>query len=133
MNKISTSLTERQYRKHNFEAAKIMRESMFIGSLLNNSESWINITKQDLDKIEKPDTMIQRNILGSSGYPSKAFMYMELGFLLSLKLVIMEKRLNFLQYILKESRSSMIKQVYETMKADHTKDDFFDLVKKDME
>ena len=27
----------------------------------------------------------------------------------------------------------MIKQVYETMKADHTKGDFFDLVKKDME
>ena len=50
-----------------------------------------------------------------------------------MKFVIIEKRLNFLQYILNKSRSTMIKQVYETMIADHTKGDFIDLVKKDME
>ena len=131
VNKISTSLIERPFGKHHFKAAQIMRESMLLGSLLNNSESWINVKKQDLEKLEKPDTMIQRNILGTSGNPSKAFMYLELGFL-PVKFVIMEKRMNFLRYILKESMSSMIRQVYETLKTDSTKGDFFSLVQTDM-
>ena len=35
-----------------FKAAKIIREIVLIGSVLNHSESWINITKQDLEKLE---------------------------------------------------------------------------------
>ena len=78
-NKISTTLMERPYGKHYFKAAKIMRESMLIGSMLNNSESWINLTKLDIETLEKPDTITQRNIFGNKGNPSKAFMCLELG------------------------------------------------------
>jgi hypothetical protein len=123
---------ERPFGRHHFKAAQIMRESMLLRSLLNNSETWINVKKQDLEQLEKPDTMIQRNILGTSGNPSKAFMYLELGFI-PVKFVIMEKRMNFLRYILKESMSSMIRQVYETLKMDSVKGDFFSLVQTDME
>ena len=76
--------------------------------------------------------MIQRNILCTSGNPSKVFMYLELG-ILPVKFVIMEKRLKFLRYILKESMSSMLRQVYETLKKDSRKGDFVDLIRKDME
>ena len=81
VNKISTSLVERPFGRHHFKAAQIMRESMLLRSLLNNSETWISVKKKDLERLEKPDTMIQRNILGTSGNPSKAFMYLELGFI----------------------------------------------------
>ena len=46
INKISTSLNERPYGNHHFKAAKSMRESMLLGSILNNSESWTNITQK---------------------------------------------------------------------------------------
>ena len=109
-----------------------MRESMLIGSMLNNSESWINISKKGLENLEKPDTMLKRNILSTYGNPSKVFMYLELG-ILPVKFVIMEKRLNFLRYILKESMFFMIRQVFETHKTESVKGDFIDLIKKDME
>ena len=86
---------ERPYGKHYFKAAKIMRESMLIGSMLNNSESWINLTKLDIETLEKPDTITQRNIFGNKGNPSKAFMCLELG-IIPVHFVIMKKRLNFL-------------------------------------
>ena len=53
VNKISTSLVERPFGRHHFKAAQIVRESMLLGSLLNNSETWINVKKQDLEQLEK--------------------------------------------------------------------------------
>ena len=70
VNKITTCLIERPYGKHTFSAALLMRESMLIGTLLNNSESWINLTTKDIESIEKPDVMLLRKVLGSSGNPS---------------------------------------------------------------
>ena len=35
---------------------------------------WINMTKKDLDDLEKPDTMVHRGILSKEGNPSKVFM-----------------------------------------------------------
>ena len=68
-----------------------MRDGLLLGSLLNNCESWINITKSDLDNLEKPDTMVQRNILTEYGNPSKVFMCLELR-VISVKFVIIEKK-----------------------------------------
>ena len=66
-------------------------ESMLIGSMLNNSENWINLTNLDIETLEKPDTITQRNIFGNKGNPSKAFMCLELG-IIPVHFVIMKKR-----------------------------------------
>ena len=51
-----------------------MREGLLLGGLLTNSESWINVKQKDLDALEKPDVILERRVLGTSGNPSKAFM-----------------------------------------------------------
>ena len=94
MNKISTTLIERAYGKHHFKAARLMTESMLLGSMLNNAESWININQTDLNNLENPDTILQNLILNTKGSPSKVFMYLELG-ILPVKYVIMKKGLSF--------------------------------------
>ena len=63
---------------------------MLVGSLINNSESWINLNKTDMKNLEKPDTILQKEILKTKGNPSKAFMYLELG-ILPVKYVVMKK------------------------------------------
>ena len=69
-------------------------------------------TQKFLENLEKPDTLIQRNIQLTSGNPIKAFMYLKLG-LLPARFLIME---NFLKYIIRGSFFFMIRQVYETFK-----------------
>ena len=59
-------------------------------------------------------------------------MSLELG-IIPVSFVIMEKRLNFLKYILEESMSSMLRQVYETLKKYSVKGDFIYLIEKDMD
>ena len=105
---------------------------MLIGSMLTNSESWINLTQQDLDKLLKRDTLLQKKLLSESGNPSKCFMLLELG-VLTVKYVIMTKRLTFLRYILGESISSMVGQVYSALKQESWKGDFVNLVQADLQ
>ena len=105
-----------------------MRETMLLGSMLNNAESWINIIIKDLETLKKPDTLLQRNILSTS----KVFMCLELG-LISVNFVIMEKPLSFLRYILTDSMYTMIRQVFEELKMESRKGAFVDLVKRDMD
>ena len=57
VNKIQTTLIERPYGKYPFKAAALMREGSILSSMLNNSEIWIDITKQDIDMPGKPDTV----------------------------------------------------------------------------
>ena len=44
----------------------------------------------------------------------------------------MKKRLNFLHYILKESITSTVRQVYDTLKHDSRKGDFYFIIQKDL-
>ena len=84
----------------------------------------------DITKLTMPDTMLHRQILSSTGNPSKVFMSLELG-VVPVRYVLMAKRLNMLHYILNESTSSTMYQVYEELKRDSRKGDFYSLIKKD--
>ena len=105
-----------------------MREGILLGSLLTNSESWINVTNQDISELEKPDTHLLRNVLDSSA--SKCFMMLELG-IIPVRFVLMKKRLQFLHYILNESTSTMLRQVYDTLKEESRHGDFVSLTQSD--
>ena len=131
VNKIVSSISERPYGRYRYQAAVIMREAMLVGSMLSNSESWSIMTQNDLDKLQKPETILQNKILSNSGNPSKVFMFLELG-IWPLKYVIIAKRLNFLTYILSESTTTLIRQVYDVLKQESRRGDFVHLVQKDL-
>ena len=114
VNKKLLSISERPFGIHTYKTALIMREAMLIGSMLTNSESWINLIQQNLNKLQKPDTILQRKLLSESGNPSKVFMFLELG-VLPVRYVMMMKRLTFLKYILGESTTSIIGQIYSVL------------------
>ena len=79
--KISTNLIERPYRKYNFKAAILMRESMLLGSMLNNAESWVNNNNTNLNNLGKPYTILHKLMMSAKESPSNVFMYLELGIL----------------------------------------------------
>ena len=68
--------------------------------------------------------------MNTNGKPSKAFSYLELG-MTPVRYLIMEKRLNFLKYILNQNPESMVKQVYDEQKIHSKKGDFVYQVIKD--
>ena len=123
-------LNERLYGKHFFKAAKLMREGVLLNGLLTNAESWMNLTKKDIEDLGKPDVQLLRKVLSKSGNPSICFMQLELG-IIHVKFVIIQKRMNFLYYILTESIESIVNQVYTSQKVDRRKGDFVQLTFED--
>ena len=52
-NRIMQILQTNFYGKYYFEVALVLRESLFLSSLLLNSEAWVNISDQDMRKLKQ--------------------------------------------------------------------------------
>ena len=117
------------YGKYFFEVATILRESLFLSSVLLNSEAWVNYTQKDVRILEQCDEILLSKILDCEGNTSNAIKYLELG-ILPIRFEIMKRKLSFLQYILLEDENSMIRKVLKATQEDSTKNDFVQTCEK---
>ena len=97
--------------------------------MLCNSEAWYNVTIAELEKLEKIDEKCIRKFLMAPYGTPKVMLYLECG-LLPIRFIIQSRRLNFLQYILKEEKSSLINQFLQAQLMSPTSGDWGSLVKK---
>ena len=44
--------------KYHFEVAMVLRSSLFLSSILLNSEAWVNLTDQNIRSLEQSDKML---------------------------------------------------------------------------
>ena len=63
VNQIVSILEDICFGKHLFEVAMVLRNSLFINSLVFNSEAWYNVTEKDYEELEKVDESLLRRIL----------------------------------------------------------------------
>ena len=50
---IVSILQEISFGKYYFKVAKILRDSLFLNSILINSEAWYNMTRKNIEELEK--------------------------------------------------------------------------------
>ena len=81
------------------EIALLLRESMFINGILNNSEAWYGLTKSDISEFEDLDRLLLRRILKAPISTPQEALYLELG-LIPIGILIQAKRIKFLHYFL---------------------------------
>ena len=79
INDIIQILQSTYFGKYYFEVALVLRESLLPSSLLLNSEAWVNLTGQDVRKLEQTDEILLSRILGCDANTSNIFKYLELG------------------------------------------------------
>ena len=123
INQIMQILESTYFGKHYFEVALVLRSSLFISSLLLNSEAWTNLTDKDIRGLEQSDEILLSKILDSEANSSNTFKYLELG-IAPLRFEIMKRKILFLQYILKQDKSSMVYQVFQSTCENPVKNDF---------
>ena len=120
------------FGKYYFEVALILRESLFISSLLLNSEAWVNYTEKDVRILEQCDEILLTKILECDSKSSNAMKYLELG-IVPLRFEIMKRKLLFLQYILKQDKNSMIYRILKATEENPINGDFVITCKKYLE
>ena len=115
-----------------YQKAVILRDSMLVGTLLTCCEAWYNITEEDLRQIEQVDKSLWCNLLEVAKTVPYDLICLDLG-LEPLRYVIMKRRLIYLQYILKQKESSLVKKFLETQMLNPKKKDWVRTVKTNME
>ena len=76
---ILNTLKELCLGQHYFSVAMLLRQSIFLPVLLLNSESWVNLTRKNIEDLEIMDRNLLRKILGAPSKTPSAALYLELG------------------------------------------------------
>ena len=95
------------FGKYHFVIAKILRETIFLNSILLNSEAWYSLDKKNIEDLEKVDNILLKRIFELPSSTPSAFLHLELG-TTPIRFVLMVLTLNFIQYILKEDGNTLI-------------------------
>ena len=109
-------LVEFMAGKEHFELATILRNSCLVSSLVFNCEAWYGLTLKQVKVLEKVDENLMRKVKGCPSKTPIHLMYLELGWP-PLRFTIQSRRLNFLKYMLNQSESSLVKQVFNEQKS----------------
>ena len=110
----------------------MLRDSMLVGTLLTCCEAWYNITEVELGHIEQVDKSLWCNLLEVAKTVPYDLICLDMG-LEPLRYVIMKRRLIYLQFILKQKETSMVKKFLKTQIICPKKKDWIQTVKSNLE
>ena len=118
--------------EHYFETAVLLRESLFLNSVLTNVEIWYGLTREDIKKLEDLDISLLRRILGAPFTVAKEALYLELG-CTNIEAIIKGRRVNYLHYLVTQNSDTMLYRFFvaqwkQTCKHDWTKQVKLDLL-----
>jgi hypothetical protein len=132
INQIMQILEKVFFGKYYFEVALVLRSSMFLSSLLLNSEAWVNLTEKDIRSLEQSDEILLSRILDCASNTSNVAKYLELG-VLPVKYEIIKRKIIYLQYILQQEKTSMVFKVFKATQDDPVNNDFVKTCNKYLE
>jgi len=131
MNQIKKILEDGFYGKYYFQAAILLRESLFLNSILLNSEVWMNLKEKDLKELSVVDNALLRLIWNCASYVSVPMMFLELG-ILPLTFIVMKRRVMFLHYLLQQKEETLLFKCFEAQWSDKLPGDWAGKVEEDL-
>ena len=114
-----------------FKIFKLLRESMFVNGTLTNADIWYGMDGNTLKELEDLDRSMIRKAFNCPISTPKEAGHLELG-ILPLSCIVKERRLVYLQYILKSDHSGMLYKFFVAQWEDETKNDWTKNVKCDL-
>ena len=112
INQILAILDGTCYGPHIFEVGLLFRKSIFINSILCNSESWYGLKVEEIEQLEQVDEIILRKLLEAGRCCPKEMLYLE-TVSWPIRYIIMSRRLMFLHYLLNEEKESLFYKVLQ--------------------
>ena len=129
---ILSILEEVPLGKFKVQIGLILRQAMLINGILHNSEVWSDLILSEVKLLEDVDEYLLRSIFRAHSKTSLEFLHLETG-TKPIRFIIVSRRLNYLQNILKKPANELIHRVYEAQKKNPTKGDWIQLVMNDLD
>ena len=131
VNEIKAILTDIPLGIYKISIGLKLRNAMLISAILFNTEAWHSITLTDIKQLEQVDEHLLRFLLGSHRKCAIEMLYLETG-TWPLRFTIIQRRIMYLQTILKRTNDELTKQVLLAQMADPCRGDFVKLVEDDI-
>ena len=93
----------------------LLYRSIFMSSVLFNSQAWTNITNNDLRELEILQIRVLKRIVNARRMTSNAFLFLELG-ILPIKYEVHIRQMCFLHHIINLSEDDPVKQVWRSLR-----------------
>ena len=116
---------------HYIEIALLLRESMFLSSMLNNTEVWYDVKKSEVESLEAMDLILLRKLLRAPVSTPKEAFYLELG-IIPIRVLMKSRRILYLYYLLQRSPSEMLSQFFWQQWSAPVKGDWTVTVRQDL-
>ena len=113
------------------QKAVVLRNSMLVGTLLTCSEAWYNVSEAELGQLEQVDKSLWTSILEVARTVPYDLVCLELG-IEPIRYIVMRRRLIYLQHILRQKETSLVKNFFKTQLATLKKKDWGTTVKEDL-
>ena len=117
--------------KHYFKIGLLLRESIFLSSLLFNAEVWYGITKNEINQLESIDRNLIRRICQLPSSAPIAALHLETG-CMRIGTIIKARRINYLHYLIKIPKKEMLSKFFIRQWEDNKGADWCRQVKKDL-
>ena len=127
---ISSILSSICLGNFHFEIALVLRDALFVNSIMVNSEVWHNVQVKHIHTLEKMDINLLKKVLNAHSKTASEAFFLELG-RYPLKYVLSKRRLMYLWHVLHRDKAELIRKVYETQKLKHCKGDWFEIIESE--
>ena len=129
---ISAILENITFGYHKYKVAVLLRNSLFINSILSNAEVWYSVSTSEIEQLEEIDEMLLRNILSAPRSTPRPLLYLEME-CIPIRFILKTRRLMYLKYILDEDEQSLIHSVFQAQVNLPLKGDWCTSVSNDLE
>ena len=130
ISEILSILREVPLGQYRLQVGLKLRESMFLGAILCNSEVWYLPNDNVLSKLEEVDEHLLRQLLSAQATVSRAALYLETA-ATPIRFLVKSRRLMYLHHILSRSNEELIRKVFEAQKRKTVKNDWVNIIKRD--
>ena len=131
INQIKEILQEILFGPNYFEIANLLRHSLFLSSVLLNSEVWYGLSVTDIEQLEQVDQALLKTILEAPSSTPKVSLYLEMG-CIPIRFIIKSRRIMFLHYILNQSENSLLFKFFNAQLENPVKGDWSEQVLLDI-
>ena len=131
MSNILNILREVSLGEFYFQIGFLLRQTMFLSTVLLNSEAWVNLTVKNIEELEKIDVILLRRIFEAPISTPTKLIYLESG-TYPIRFHIKARRLMYLHYLLNRNKNELVSKILYTQINDKTKNDWYSTVQCDL-
>ena len=131
ISQITNLLQQVSFGYHYLEIGLLLREALFISSILNNAEVWYRVTKNEIENLEAIDLILLRKLLRAPLTTPKEGLYLELG-VIPLGILLKSRRIKYLHYLMSKEDKCMLSRFFWLQWRSPTKGDWVLTVQQDL-